>query len=110
MDASKIQRSSQVTQVTTQEAEELLLQEEPWGGLVVITARIISSQNEEEEIISLKIIFIDFSFDDRKVDEFKACHDLASLAKTMVQIGRDTVFPLCYGPDTRQIFLNLNAN
>ncbi|KAL5655621.1 hypothetical protein ACJX0J_034940, partial [Zea mays] len=64
-----------------------------------------------EEIISLKIIFIimfdvnklaslteiyleDFSFDDRKVDEFKACHDLASLAKTMVEIDRDTIFPL----------------
>jgi hypothetical protein len=32
----------------------------------------------------------------RRVDEFKACHDLASLAKAIVQIGRDTVFPLVY--------------
>jgi hypothetical protein len=49
----------------------------------------------------------DFSFDDhklnrdqllifnvhvRRVDEFKACHDLASLAKTIVEIGREFVF------------------
>jgi hypothetical protein len=58
-----------------------------------------------------EIYLEDFSFDDRKlikdqlltfivhvrrVDEFKACHDLASLAKTMVEIGRDIVFPLVY--------------
>jgi hypothetical protein len=58
-----------------------------------------------------EIYLEDFSFDDRKltkdqlrafivhvrrVDEFKACHDLASIAKTMVEIGRDTVFPLVY--------------
>jgi hypothetical protein len=58
-----------------------------------------------------KIYLKDFSFDDRKlikyqllvfivhvrrVDQFKVCHDLASLAKTMVEIGRDNVFPLVY--------------
>jgi hypothetical protein len=54
-----------------------------------------------------EIYLEDFSFDDhklnrdqllifnvhvRRVDEFKACHDLASLAKTIVEIGREFVF------------------
>lgn len=30
----------------------------------------------------------------RRVDEFKACHDLASLATKMVETGRHIVFPL----------------
>jgi hypothetical protein len=53
----------------------------------------------------------DFSFDDcktikdqlktfiihvRRVEEFKACYDLASLAKTMVHLERHIVFPLVY--------------
>jgi hypothetical protein len=70
------------------------------------------SRFDVNKLASLTEIYLeDFSFDDRKlikdqlltfiiherrVDEFKACHDLASLAKTMVEIGRDTVFPLVY--------------
>jgi hypothetical protein len=53
----------------------------------------------------------DFSFDDRKIikdqlrtfiihmrrlEEFKVCHDLASLSKTMAQLERHIVFPLVY--------------
>jgi hypothetical protein len=57
------------------------------------------------------IYYEDFSFDDcktikdqlktfiihvRRVEEFKACYDLASLAKTMVHLERHIVFPLVY--------------
>jgi hypothetical protein len=53
----------------------------------------------------------DFSFDDcktikdrlrtfiihvQRIEEFKACRDLASLSKTMVQLERHIVFPLVY--------------
>jgi hypothetical protein len=70
------------------------------------------SKFDVNKLAKLAEIYLeDFSFDDRKlikdqlltfivhvrrVDEFKACHDLASLAKTMVEISRDTVFPLVY--------------
>jgi hypothetical protein len=57
------------------------------------------------------IYYNDFSFDDRKtikdqlrtfiihvrrIEEFKACYDLACLSKTMVQLERRIVFPLVY--------------
>jgi hypothetical protein len=57
------------------------------------------------------IYYDDFSFDDRKtikdqlqtfiihvrrIEEFKACYDLASLSKTMVQLERHIMFPLVY--------------
>jgi hypothetical protein len=57
------------------------------------------------------IYYDDFSFDDRKtikdqlqtfiihvrrIEEFKACYDLASLSKTMVQLERHIMFPLMY--------------
>jgi hypothetical protein len=57
------------------------------------------------------IYYDDFSFDDRKaikdqlqtyiihawrIEEFKACYDLASLSKIMVQLERHIVFPLVY--------------
>jgi hypothetical protein len=32
----------------------------------------------------------------RRLEEFKVCHDLASLAKTMVELERHIVFPLVY--------------
>jgi hypothetical protein len=53
----------------------------------------------------------DFSFDDRKtikdhlqtfiihvrkIEEFKACYDIASISNTMVQLERHIVFPLVY--------------
>jgi hypothetical protein len=57
------------------------------------------------------IYYDDFSFDDRKtikyqlqtfiihvrrIEEFKACYDLTSLSKTMVQLERHIVFSLVY--------------
>jgi hypothetical protein len=57
------------------------------------------------------IYYDDFSFDDRKtikdqlqtfiihvqrIKKLKACYDLASLSKTMVQLERQIVFPLVY--------------
>jgi hypothetical protein len=57
------------------------------------------------------IYYDDFSFDDnktikdqlqtfiihvRRLEEFKACYDLASLSKTMVELERHIVFPLVY--------------
>jgi hypothetical protein len=57
------------------------------------------------------IYYDDFSFDDcktikdqlqtfiihvRRIEEFKACYDLASLSKTMVQLERHIMFPLVY--------------
>ena len=58
-----------------------------------------------------EIYLDDFSFDDRKaikdqlatfivhvrrLEEFRVCHDLASVAIKMVELKRDIVFPLAY--------------
>jgi hypothetical protein len=76
------------------------------GGLVA------ASKFDVEKLVRIADIYHeDFSFDHcktikdqlrtfiihvRRVEEFNACYDLASLSKTMVQLKRHIVFPLVY--------------
>jgi hypothetical protein len=70
------------------------------------------SKFDMDKLARIADIYYDgFSFDDRKtvkdqlqtfiihvrrIEEFKACYDLASLSKTMAQLERHIVFPLVY--------------